>query len=532
MIKNSLNFLHKYLLINRKKKIFFSIFKGYRILKKRNNVDLTHELRILLTKTKINNTKLRGFSSNNTIDIELVIRQYLTLKILGISFNKSILYSVGSNKPLRHPLPKEWRNALEERGINFDKFGCAILWYLYSFYLFLNSAILELQDIFLLLKERKYNFGCYAYFDNLINKPGVFYVSSNIKDHNIVNWYFQWKGKNKKVRNICHTMEGISDFSLGDYDITQTKVLHQLKGLKLLNYIVVVIYLFFYSFLVFIFNQYQGILFREISQVRRVKLLKEGELAREYFFNNTSPYYRPIWTYFVEEKGSKVLFYVYSISHINPSKKYNKLSQHPWNLATWTHYLLWDEYQVNFIKTHVKNNPIIEKVGVIWFSSSKKQVDIPPRSIAVFDITPPRPAMRLMYGVVFENYTADIVVQFMSDVYRVASKYNLNIAFKMKRVDKYADKRYLREIVQLSENSDFINLDPHIDATQVIQKTEACISIPFTSTGVIAAHEGKKSAYYDPIGIYDKDNVSSHGVPLLIGIRELEEWIEKIALTN
>ena len=49
---------------------------------------------------------------------------------------------------------------------------------------------------------------------------------------------------------------------------------------------------------------------------------------------------------------------------------------------------------------------------------------------------------------------------------------------------------------------------------------------------MIAAHEGKKSAYYDPIGIYDKDNVSSHGVPLLIGIRELEEWIEKIALTN
>ena len=77
-----------------------------------------------------------------SFDVELSIRQYFFFRILGESFNKSFLYSVGSGKPLKHPLPKEWRNVLIEKGIKVDNFSCAVLWRAYSFIIW-GSGVLQ-----------------------------------------------------------------------------------------------------------------------------------------------------------------------------------------------------------------------------------------------------------------------------------------------------------------------------------------------------------------------------------------------------
>ena len=87
---------------------------GYKRLKSESRLELLRQLKDILTKTKLNNTSLlKSFFHQDDFDIELSIRQYLTVRILGLSFNKSILYSIGSNQSLSHPLPKEWRDTLE-----------------------------------------------------------------------------------------------------------------------------------------------------------------------------------------------------------------------------------------------------------------------------------------------------------------------------------------------------------------------------------------------------------------------------------
>ena len=68
----------------------------------------------------------------------------------------------------------------------------------------------------------------------------------------------------------------------------------------------------------------------------------------------------------------------------------------------------------------------------------------------------------------------------------------------------------------------------NVDPLQVIQKTKACISIPFTSTAIIAKQEGKPSAYYDPSGMIQKDHTGAHDIPILSGINELEDWVDSI----
>jgi polysaccharide biosynthesis PFTS motif protein len=86
----------------------------------------------------------------------------------------------------------------------------------------------------------------------------------------------------------------------------------------------------------------------------------------------------------------------------------------------------------------------------------------------------------------------------------------------------------VRRIKQLSNKLNYIEVDPSADALQIIQKTKACISMPFTSTALIAKEEGKPSVYYDPTGMIQKDDRAAHGISVLSGINELEEWVENI----
>jgi polysaccharide biosynthesis PFTS motif protein len=52
--------------------------------------------------------------------------------------------------------------------------------------------------------------------------------------------------------------------------------------------------------------------------------------------------------------------------------------------------------------------------------------------------------------------------------------------------------------------------------------------MPFTSTALIAKYEGKPSIYYDPSGIIQKNDRAAHGIPVLVNIDELQQWVEGI----
>ena len=61
---------------------------GFKRLKSESRLELLRQLQDILTKTKLNNTSLlKSFFHQGDFDIELSIRQYLTVKILGISFS-------------------------------------------------------------------------------------------------------------------------------------------------------------------------------------------------------------------------------------------------------------------------------------------------------------------------------------------------------------------------------------------------------------------------------------------------------------
>jgi polysaccharide biosynthesis PFTS motif protein len=477
----------------------------------------------ILTSTKLSNVQVSKTVETSKLNFELSARQYLYTRILDHSFNKSVLYSIGSGRPLRHPLPKEWRSRLEKEGIRIDNLSCSFLWAGYIFLLWGYGAIQGLKSVIYLLK-RHAELGKYIYFDQIDAKN----LSSNTEAHNIVNWYLQWENRKTNIDSISHGVNGINDYRYKDMQVSFSDGLPQIRGLNIIKYILWSLYLCLYSLLFITLKPYSSLLLAEQFKLIRVKLANRRCIEDDILFNNSGAFYRPLWTYEAKEKGSRILFYFYSTNNENFKTKNGYPIQNPWHLTSWPYYLVWDEFQAEFIKKNDQHDSIIEVVGAIWLSSNEKNIDIPLNSISVFDITPVRPTKyfwRLRHP---EYYIFEIIDQFLSDIHFVLSESNIDMMHKRKRIRMFTHKKYTRRVNQLDRKLNYTNIDPDFDAIQIIQKTKACISMPFTSTALIAKQEGKPSVYYDPTGMIQKDDRAAHGISILSGINELEEWVESI----
>ena len=500
------------------------IKKGYKQLKNENKLDFLLKLVDILSRTKLNTTKVfKGFPCKHDFNTELSIRQFLTVRVLGYSFNRAILYSIGANKPLRCPLPKEWRIALIKQQVQVDRLSCALLWQGYVFLLWAYGVIQGFKSIIYLINSKKI-LREYVFFYDI----GKGSLPTNGKTYNIVNWYLKWKGAIKNVDTIAHSAPNVSDYKYDNIQVSYIDGLPNLEGIQILRYFFLQAYLIFYSLFFIFIKPYSALLLSELIKLLRVDLANDKELARDYLFHSSGPFYRPIWTYAAEDKGSRILFYFYSTNTENFKTKAGYPIQRPRHLMSWSHYLVWDKFQTDFLKRFGHHKSTIEEVGPIWFSSSGREIDVSFNSIAVFDVTPNHEDVYVASGLGIEYYIPKIVNQFLDDIYSVLEKNDVIMAHKMKRTNKNAHEEYMQNLKVLNKQKNYIAIDPDIDPTQIIKKTKACISMPFTSTALIAKREGRPSVYYDPSGIIQKDDRAAHGVSVLNDIDDLQEWLKGI----
>ena len=500
------------------------IKKGYEQLKNEDKLDFLLKLVDTLSRTKLNNTKVfEGLPCKHDFNTELSIRQFLTVRVLGYSFNRAILYSIGANKPLRCPLPKEWRIALIKQQLQVDRLSCALLWQGYIFILWVYGVIQGFKSIIYLINSKKILREYVFFYDT---EKGS--LPTNGNTYNIVNWYLKWKGREKNVDTIAHSAPNVSDYMYDDIKVSYIDGLPNLEGIQIWRYFFLQAYLIFYSLFFIFIKPYSALLLNELIKLLRVDLANDKELARDYLFNSSGPFYRPIWTYAAEDKGSRVLFYFYSTNTENFKTKAGYPIQRPRHLMSWSHYLVWDKFQTDLLKRFGHHKSTIEEVGPIWFSSSDKAIQVPLNTIAVFDVTPNNEDVYVSLGLGCEYYIPKIVNQFLDDIYLVLEKNDMLMAHKMKRTNKNKHEEYTQNLKVLHKQKKYIEIDSDAAATDLIKKTKASISMPFTSTALIAKREGRPSVYYDPSGIIQKDDRSAHGVSVLTDIDELQEWVKSI----
>lgn len=501
------------------------ISRGYQALKNENRLSLLLQLKNALSKTPIKSPHLlKRVSRQNNINMELSTRQYLTERILGTSFNESILVGLGSGSPVRHPLPLEWRKTLADKGIHVDNLSSALLWHGYGLIYWVKGVVYGLTSLLYLLKQKK-KLGNSVYFSDL-NKQCI---STDQNEKNILNWYLRWHGRADNISSICHSVYDASKFKLKDLDVFYTDGLPRIGTLAIFQYVFFIIYFLACSLVRAPFQPLYGFLLVELLKVKRVELANSSELAGDYLFHNSTPLYRPIWTYIAEQRGSRVLFYFYSTNNENFQREGAETLDNPWHLINWPYYLVWDQYQADFVNRFNRNGgATIENVGPIWFSSDGQATEDLSSAVAVFDVFPREFETYITLGLDIEYYVPEVSLQFLEDVCLALNDNNMTVAHKVKRKSNFTHEKYVEKVESLKAKEHYIEIDPKIGAIDIIEKTKACISMPFTSTAIIAQSEGKPSVYYDPSGMLKKDDKAAHGITVLSDLDELRNWVSSL----
>jgi polysaccharide biosynthesis PFTS motif protein len=197
----------------------------------------------------------------------------------------------------------------------------------------------------------------------------------------------------------------------------------------------------------------------------------------------------------------------------------------------WPEYAVWNEQQAQFVRS--VSGQFIRMINVCgpvpFIDSGEKIQDLPANSIAVFSVAAQRSSSLARRGVLPEYYSSDSIVQFLEQSYQAISRINGTMVLKTKRQSLSGDDRaYLDYVETLAKRSNVICIDSDVAAARLIERTNASISIPFTSTALVAESFGKPACYYDAARLLDVSYKGHEGVEFFSDALSVESWLSRV----
>jgi polysaccharide biosynthesis PFTS motif protein len=513
------------------------VMRGYRVLRASGRMNALSAVMASLTTTALGATIARP--SRHVFgaavgQAEIVTRQYLLIRVMGsVGLNSSLLKSIGEGgTPVVHPLPREWRAVIRSHGFPVAGARSALAWWGYVFLLWGYGAAtigrLAWQSLREARRAEPQRPGRYAFFVGL--SPGNLPApAADGRSYDIVTWYGGWPGRASGLETLAHGVGQAPPSRAGGLPVVpMSSAIPPLRPGALAGFLGWGICATALSLLDMMRGRWwHALLLSEAAPAALARRQQAGPLAVDYLFHASNVIYRPLWTYEAERQGSAITLYFYSTN----SEAF-KLADgyttplHSWQVMTWPRFLVWNESQAAFVRRVINSPADVRVVGPIWFHNSAKEMpDVPAQAVAVFDVQPQRSSRRQTLGTPHEFYTERVAVRFVLDILEIAEAHGRAVAFKRKRhIGPMLHKGYARAVERLSASPSFISVDPDISAARVVDRCAATISMPFTSTALLACHAGKPSIYYDPVGFIQKDDRASHGIPIVSGRAELDAW--------
>lgn len=512
-----------------------AVMRGYEKLRNAKKNSFVKEIYEEITLTKIGSTLFYFNVLNKSSyfkEIEIAFRQYLIFNLIGTRLSASILANISNNKPLVFPMPVEWARVLKKKNINVSICKSNLLYLIFALKQLISSVVFFFNVI----------------FDNIFNKSNksksnfiyILYLTKNCFPpengsfhYNIIDWYINWGAKIKNLDEIQHDLQ-INSYIHRDINIKYSPLMPKIKSVK---YFIIFIIFGFLNIFLSILNLFAGklnnaIFLKEILKSKLFDMAETSELAKEYLFNNENMKYRPFWTYSAEMKGSKITLYNWSAGFADflgyqgypPTGLGEKIQN-------WPTILQWSEPYANYLQTIILSNKTkIRLVPPIYYSDVDSPINkFEKPVILIFDVTPQKKYFHDILTPYVEYRTFSIGKKFLEDIYFVAKKCNFDILWKRKRAfHSNHSKSYIKFCNIYSQLPGVIEVDPGISAFRLVQEADIVISMPFTSTGIVAASFKKPSIYFDPVNILFKGDRGAQGIPLISGKAELEDWIKKL----
>lgn len=514
--------------------------RGYSNLKKSGKLSSISTIKSELTTCKLDIDE-RFFSplifGAGLPSAELIVRQYLLLRIGGWDLNRAILYSAGkSGGKVVMAMPTQWINVIEKNGFAVNRFASNVTWvcyilaaYLYGFFNICQILVISLTSG--CAQARQLALKPYVYF-HALDPQNLPLESDGGVSYDIISWYLKWQGKKPNIQAIHHTVQNAKCKKIGDvYLNEQSGYLPPLAGIReRASYLVWSLKAVGRVAIDILCGRYwHALLLNQAALLAKVRIIPPSLLAHEYLFHNSGRPYRPLWTYEVEDRGATISFYFYSTNceGFKPPEGMTPLG-HGWSAMNWPRYLVWDRHQQNFLRRAIGHQANIRVVGPIWFHRGPGKLTVIDKpSVAIFDVSPLRQYLYRNRAFLHDYYTPKIAISFLRDICNAFDNYDVQLLWKRKRKlssSTHPGYRRFANFQLLSQN--ITSIDAGVDAYRLCLSSTVTISMPFTSTALIARSLGKPSIYYDPTEELDKGDPGAHGIQIISGVRELENWIK------
>ena len=509
--------------------------RGAKILKEKNDPFFVSNTVSSLSEVSLDLNEKdfpRCLVGSHAAKVEILLRQAFLKRYSQVC--TSLMYSIGSGKPLIEALPPSWIAHIKSKGIKSSLFFSSLKLY----FLALANVIIGCKLFFVFLIQVKFQKrpeSPYVVFIDLQknNLP----ITGEIKSCDIISWY-----KNSKIRtstikeiwaqavvNKSYIAEPglfVTQFIFPKINLLRKYIIFLLKGITSLFVAIIGILRG---------RWWYGYLYRESITLHYICSLSSDSLAEDYYFHNSGWFYKPLWTYEVEKKGSKVSLYYYStnMKQIN-FNEYVREVTYGLKSMSWERFLVWDQYQEDYLKQFCPMASFI-KVGYLDFSgkpfinNSKENK----RILSIFDVTPTRQLKYISLGYAIPPYySEELNLKFLEEIIKAVNTKKWLILWKPKRVvgSDYVSNTFKRKQASLTEKY-ITKVKPDISANSLVENSDAVISMPFSSPSVYAKIKGIPSIFYDASKQIKIDKIVSHNILIVKNKIELEEWCQSLKLT-
>lgn len=460
-------------------------------------------------------------------DRALAAKQFLLNFISGKRLNEKIIYSIGANKKIMFfPIPVEYQKVLEKNNIRISKASCSISFSVLAFLFWGYGILYFFKTLFFAFKNKKNSSKKrYIYFDK-INRNNLPSPYKDGQSYDIITWFINYfKVKDMDIAFPVKNYKNKKYFSNNLFFKREPFELY-LKKSNFFKILVHSLKIIFSSLMSFKWSNW--ILLLEDLKANFFKLSGDQKKAlTKYLVPNSITFYRPIWTYYAEKSGTKVISYFYSVSEVYTLKKNNFIHYNHLRLMNWPIIYVWDKFQKMKISNLLLSKSKLQVVGPIPFSTTNKDILTTKKPmLSIFDIDPIVQSIHFGISTLIDLDTnnPDIHIKFIEDIIHTFSDRYVIVIKPKRGAKKYYSPKYLNYLKEVDKLKNVKVASHLVSPHRIISKSNLIISFPFTSTSIIAKNFNIPTFYYDPTGGIDKNDPASHGISLYNTKSELLNW--------
>jgi polysaccharide biosynthesis PFTS motif protein len=446
-----------------------------------------------------------------------------------------LLLVAGRKESVAVTAPRLWREALHNQGYRVSR-PSFLQWWLQLGLLYAQGVKASLSRVAAILAGNMPPPAREEYAVLMHLTPNMT-PRSNGLGFDFVSWYVQSTDRDSRIRSFWAHVAGRQAHSgLPSITIT-TQYLPRLDSFSLgFRVIAAICSNLVASTIRGLAGQWwEIVLLEQLTDFVYARHMSRRDFARAYVFNNARFIMRPLWTYVAEQAGATIdlAFYSTNVETFGRTPLQARPFWPGYRGMSWQRYIVWDETHARFIRAlGIPAPAIISRTP--GFVDSPAVVPVPPKPyIVVFDVTPQRLVSLAVRGIPHPYYTDEVWWKFITHIESALDSHGFHMVYKKKREIGRVASRGFRTVGSrwLSEKNVVI-VDPDVAPPRLIGEAAGVISMPFTSTGIIAAAMGKPAIYYDPLGVLTHEQALAHGIDVIGNPKDLSHWVAQVKRAN